>query len=121
MKSYKYIIKNLECANCAKKIETKISNTDGYSNVVLNFATQKLSFQTEKQNNVKEEIQQIVLAIEPSAIILDEKEPIKAESIKNDVIRLIIRHNIICDFYANTNGEYITYNSDDTCLWCIAI
>ena len=112
MKSYKYIIKNLECANCAKKIETKISNTEGYSNVVLNFATQKLSFQTDKQNNIKEEIQQIVSAIEPAAIIIDEKEPIKAESIKNDVIRLIIRHNIICDFYANTNGEYITYNNN---------
>ena len=82
MKSYKYIIKNLECANCAKKIETKISNTEGYNNVVLNFATQKLSLQTDKQSNVKHEVQQIISSIEPSALIVDEKEPIKQENIK---------------------------------------
>ena len=57
----KYIIKKLECANCAKKIENKIANTEGYSNVVLNFATQKLSFQTDK-NNVKEEASKSMLA-----------------------------------------------------------
>ena len=56
MKSYKYILDGLDCANCAKKIEDKIAETEGYEQVNVNFSTCKLSFQTEKQNHVKEEI-----------------------------------------------------------------
>lgn len=54
MKNYKYILQGLDCANCAKKIEDKISETEGYKNVNVNFSTLKLSFETEKENPKKE-------------------------------------------------------------------
>lgn len=121
MKNYRYTIKNLECANCAKKIETKIANTEGYEDVILNFATQKLSFKTDKQKNVKEEIEQIISTIEPTAIIVDEKVPIKVESIKKDVIRLIVRKYIICNFNVYTNGKYIAYTNNIIIIWSTII
>ena len=54
MKSYKYILEGLDCANCAKKIEDKIANTEGYEEVSVNFSTLKLSFKTDKNNPKKE-------------------------------------------------------------------
>ena len=72
MNKYKFKIKNLDCANCAKKIEDKIASTDGYKNVVLNYSTLKLTFETEKQEPLKE-IRQIVCKIEPETEILEEK------------------------------------------------
>ena len=72
MKSYKYILEGLDCANCAKKIEDKIANTKGYEQVNVNFSTLKLSFQTDKEDNVKQEITQIVHSLEPEVNVIDE-------------------------------------------------
>ena len=55
MKSYRYILEGLDCANCAKKIEDKIASTEGYKDVSVNFSTLKLSFKSDKEN-VKQEI-----------------------------------------------------------------
>ena len=43
------LLENLTCARCASKIEAAIAQTEGYRNVSYNFATKKLSFETEKQ------------------------------------------------------------------------
>ena len=92
MKNYKYTLQGLDCANCAKKIEDKIAETEGYEQVNVNFSTCKLSFQTEKQNNVKEEITKIVQNIEPDVKVIDEKEKIEEHAERNntDIIRLIL-------------------------------
>ena len=92
MKSYKYILEGLDCANCAKKIEDKIANTKGYEQVNVNFSTLKLSFQTDKEDNVKQEITQIVHSLEPEVNVIDEKEKITENSERNnsDIFRLII-------------------------------
>ena len=73
LKSYKYKLEGLDCANCAKKIEEKIAATDFYENVVVNFSTSKLSFQTTKENKekIEEEIKQIVHSLEPDVIITE--------------------------------------------------
>ena len=34
MKKYRYDVIDLDCANCAKKIEDKIAKTEGYKNVI---------------------------------------------------------------------------------------
>ena len=36
---YKYQLDNLNCANCAGKIEAKIAETYGFEDVSFNFAT----------------------------------------------------------------------------------
>ena len=70
MKKYRYNVENLDCANCAKKIEDKIASIEGYSNVVLNYSTLKLSFETEKENPLNE-IKQIIAKIEPEVQVKD--------------------------------------------------
>ncbi len=92
MKSYRYILEGLDCANCAKKIEDKIAETEGYEQVSVNFSTCRLSFQTDKQDNVKEEITKIVQSLEPDVEVIDEKEKVEKHTERNntDIIRLII-------------------------------
>lgn len=102
MKNYKFTVKNLDCANCAKRIEDKISSYDEYKNVALNFATLKLSFDTEKEKNVKQDIQKIIDSIEPKVKVLDNdsiEEEEEIGSIKNNLIRLIIRNINILFIY----------------------
>lgn len=96
MKNYKYIVKNLDCAACGKKIEDKIASYDEYKNVSVNFATLKLSFETDKDKNVKQEVQKIITSVEPEVEIIEENEQNKSEeSIKGDLVRLAIRNSAI--------------------------
>ncbi len=90
MKNYRYILNGLDCASCAKKIEDKIASTEGYEEVTVNFSTSKLSFKTEKQTNVKEEITQIIKKLEPDVEISEEKEEEKSERSNLDIIRIIL-------------------------------
>lgn len=89
MKSYKYILEGLDCANCAKKIEDKISKIDGYNNVNVNFSTSKLTFKSDNEN-VKKEIIQIVKKLEPDIQVLDGKEEQKEQHSTKDIIRIAI-------------------------------
>ena len=92
MKSYRYILKGLDCANCAKKVEDKIASTKGYKNVNVNFSTLKLSFQTDKEGNIKKEISDLVQSVEPEVTVMDENEKNNEDSERTglDVIRLIV-------------------------------
>ena len=47
LKKYSYYLKNLECANCANKIQETLSKEQGIENVVVNFSTLKLNFTSE--------------------------------------------------------------------------
>jgi len=38
LKSYKYILQNLDCANCAKKIEDEINKDKRFHDVIVNFS-----------------------------------------------------------------------------------
>lgn len=91
MKNYKYILEGLDCASCAKKVEDKIANTDGYEDVTVNFSTLKLSFKTNK-NNPKKEIIEIVKALEPDVNVVDMEESNKKKDSKETfhIARIII-------------------------------
>lgn len=43
-------INGLHCANCANKIEKKVSDMEGLNNVKLNFSAKKLSFETSEKD-----------------------------------------------------------------------
>lgn len=45
MKKYRYKLLDLDCANCARKIEEALKENDKLKNVVVNFATSSLSFE----------------------------------------------------------------------------
>lgn len=92
LKKYSYILKNLECANCANKIQTILSKEEGFNNVVVNFNTQKLNFETDREN-VKDIVQDIVKRVEPDIVIEDKNTGVKEEKKSNNlvpIIRLII-------------------------------
>lgn len=91
MKSCRYTLEGLDCANCAKKIEDKIANTEGFYDVNVNFSTSKLSFKTEEENEI-EKIEELVHTIEPGVKVYANGSKIneKQERGINDIFRLIL-------------------------------
>lgn len=47
MKKYRFKINNLDCANCAKKLEDTLNNNSKMKNVVVNFAASKISYESD--------------------------------------------------------------------------
>ena len=86
---YTYILENLNCANCASKIEKKIINTDGYENVSFNFATKLLTFTSDKKNTLTE-IQKICDSIEDGVIVTENESVSEKGKIKLDTVFLVI-------------------------------
>ena len=91
MKSYKYTLEGLDCANCAKKIEDEIAKTKGYEDVVVNFSTLKLTFKSDNPN-AKKEVTEIVKKLEPDVEVLEygEENHDKEEHNGNDIARIVV-------------------------------
>lgn len=90
MKNYRFLLKNLDCANCAKKIEDKIAEDKRFLDVNVNFSTSKISLKSNEENT-KEEISKIIYSIEPDVELLEEGVKIEEnERNSKDIIRLII-------------------------------
>ncbi|WP_082023936.1 heavy metal translocating P-type ATPase [Clostridium polynesiense] len=70
--NYEFILENLDCANCAAKIENKIQNIEGVNEAVVNFATKKLSFTLdshEEYERVLRESKDIISKLEPDVVV----------------------------------------------------
>lgn len=83
---YKYNIKDLDCANCAKKIEETLNKDKNIKSASVNFAKQTVTVETnisDPFNYVKD----IVENIEPDAIL--SKEEIK-ETKNKDIYRILL-------------------------------
>ena len=91
MKSCRFILKDLDCAACGKKIEDRISREEGYEDVNVNFSTLNLSFKTNK-DNPKQEIIKIIKEVEPEVKVLDINEKSKDNDQRDflDIFRLIL-------------------------------
>lgn len=65
-------LKDLDCANCAAKIENAIAKLDGVIDVKVNFMSQKMILETtdEKFDIVLEEAKKTAKMIEPDLVIL---------------------------------------------------
>lgn len=72
---YRYNLKNLDCGNCALKIEKKLNEDKRINNAKVNFNTLKLVFETNEKNPL-ELVQNIISKIEPDVIVY-ENETIK--------------------------------------------
>ena len=111
MKSYRFILQGLDCPNCAKKIENKVASFEEYKDVIVNFSTLTLSFKTEKEENVEEDIRRIVKTVMPDVEIISNKQKKVEEVQRNskDIIRLIIGVLIyILGFVLKLEGILIT-------------
>ena len=78
MKKYKYNINNLDCANCAREIEETLNKRDDINNVIVNFNTSILSYESEKEFTLNE-LNSIVKSVEPDSYLSEEKIEIKKE------------------------------------------
>lgn len=107
LKKYKYRLNNLDCANCANKIEERLKKENNLSDVVVNFSSLTLSFMSNDYIKI-EDISNIVTKIEPEVVVtkIDEEEK---ETKKNyNLIRLIIGVIIaLFGLYINFNNEII--------------
>ena len=91
MKSCRFILKDLDCAACGKKIEDRISREEGYEDVNVNFSTLNISFKTNK-DNPKQEIIKIIKEVEPEVKVLDINEKSKDNDQRDflDIFRLVL-------------------------------
>lgn len=73
MKKHEFILKDLDCAACGIKIQDKIAESDAYKNVIVNYNTLKLSFETDdlQDADVKADIIEIVSKVEPEVVIME--------------------------------------------------
>ena len=89
MKKYKYNINNLDCAGCAKQVEIALNKNKDFKNVVVNFSTGKISYESDKDFSLGE-LNKLVKAVEPDASISTDEEIKKETNICFLIIGLVI-------------------------------
>ena len=67
-----YNLEDLECANCAAKMESGIKQLPGVTFAAVSFITQKLILETEgdDQSKIIKEIQKLIKKIEPDCRVI---------------------------------------------------
>lgn len=107
LKKYKYRLNNLDCANCANKIEERLKKESNLSDVVVNFSSLTLSFMSNDDIKI-EDISNIVTKIEPEVVVTKIDEEAKETKKNYNLIRLIIGIIIaLLGLYVNFNNEII--------------
>lgn len=107
LKKYKYRLNNLDCANCANKIEERLKKENNLSDVVVNFSSLTLSFMSNDDIKI-EDISNIVTNIEPEVVVTKIDEEVKETKKNYNLIRLIIGIIIaLLGLYVNFNNEII--------------
>ena len=80
MKKYEYDIVGLDCANCANKIQVELGKVKGIENASVNFAKQKLSYETDTVS--REKVEKLVKSLEPDVELISAEDKIK--DLKNE-------------------------------------
>lgn len=83
---YKFNIKNLDCANCAREVEKSLNEDKKINKAVVNFSTSTITVETDVDDAFSY-VKEIVAMIEPDAILSEEK--IESDDNK-DIYRLLI-------------------------------
>lgn len=67
-----YKLQDLECANCAAKMQADIGRLEGVAKASVNFLTQKLTIEADVEDisSVVDEAQRICAKYEPDCVIL---------------------------------------------------
>lgn len=63
MKKYRFKINNLDCANCAKKLEDTLNNNSKMKNVVVNFVASKISYESDSID--LDSLNELIKKVEP--------------------------------------------------------
>jgi len=67
-----YRLENLDCANCAAKMEAAIQKLDGVQSATVSFMTQKLTLEAEEADlpKVLKEVQKCIHRVEPDCDLI---------------------------------------------------
>lgn len=67
-------LENLDCANCATKMENAINKVEGVENATVNFMTQKIKLELDEKNygTIMKEIKKVCKKVEPDCTLVDE-------------------------------------------------
>lgn len=67
-----YKLQDLDCANCAAKMETAIKNIPDVTNASVSFMTQKLSIEApdNRLEQIMDEVEHVIKKIEPDAVLV---------------------------------------------------
>jgi Zn2+/Cd2+-exporting ATPase len=84
--SFRYTLNNLDCADCALNIETRLKKIDGFEDAVVNFGTSTLTV----GSSDKERLQKEIAAIDPDVVIVSDTGSSKSPF----NIRKIIQENL---------------------------
>ena len=104
---YKYNVKNLDCAMCAKKIEEALNKDKNIENASLNYSTLKLSFDTELKSNVLKYVNDIATSVEPDVVIYEGDNTNDKDNNKIRIITLVVGIIIgILGMYLNIDSKY---------------
>lgn len=87
---YKYILNELDCANCANKIERKLNENEEIDKAIVNFNKLTVTVYTKKDKEVKELVEKIVAEIEPDVEVLESNDNNKKNNTKLEVLRLTL-------------------------------
>lgn len=66
-------LQDLDCANCAAKMEDRIKTVDGVESASMSFMTQKLVIEVadpDRLDEIMDKVQEICKSIEPDMVIL---------------------------------------------------
>lgn len=68
----KFKLVNLDCANCAAKMEASIKKIDGVNDATVSFMTQKMTVDAvdEKFDDIMKEVVKVCAKVEPDCQIL---------------------------------------------------
>ena len=68
----KFKLQDLDCANCAQKMEDAIKKIDGVNDANVSFMTQKMSIDAddERFDDIMDEVVKVCKKVEPDCIIL---------------------------------------------------
>ncbi len=67
-----YQLENLDCANCAAKIENAVKELEGVTFASVSFMTQRLTVETDAElEKIIREIKKIINKIEPDCELID--------------------------------------------------
>ena len=88
LKKYKFFIKNLDCANCARKIEETLNSDKNIESANVNFATSKVEVETNLDGDVLKYVNKIVKSVEPEALVYTSE--VKQENITKRIIALLV-------------------------------
>lgn len=71
MRKYRFKINNLDCSNCAKKLEDTLNSNPKMKNVVVNFAASKISY--ESDSITLTELNELIKKVEPESFASDKE------------------------------------------------